>query len=131
MKKLLILLLFVCCAFQAGAQVHKYYTTDFSYKYKDGYSWTEWSDWQESSMLVVINFNNDRISIYSNEIQEYDVVENLDSYDDDSGGSNIKFLCVNEEGLRCHIRLRVLSDGSKQLYVDFNDFMYVYNLIER
>ena len=131
MKKLIALLLFVVCAFQVEAQVRKFYTTDFSYKYYDGYRWSDWSEWDESSMLVVINFNKDLITIYSNEIQEFDIVEHLDSYDDDSGGSNIKFLCVNEEGSRCHIRLRIQSDGGKQLYVDYNDFMYVYNIVAK
>lgn len=64
-------------------------------------------------------------------IQEYDIYEYTGEENDDDGGSSFLFQCVNKDGLRCQVRLRVQSDGSKQLYVDFNDAMWVYGLEER
>ena len=71
------------------------------------------------------------INIYSDKIQEYDIYEYTGEENDDDGGSSFLFQCVNKDGLRCQVRLRVQSDGSKQLYVDFNDAMWVYGLEER
>lgn len=79
-------------------------------------------------MLVVLNFNRETITIYSKEVQEYDIVSYEDVKDDNEGGQSLKLICVNEDGLRCHIRIRTLSNGRRQLYVDFNDMMWVYNI---
>lgn len=82
-------------------------------------------------MLVVLSLDRNIINIYSDEMQEYDIYDYAGEEHDDSGGSSIKFNCVNKDGLRCQIRLRVQSDGSKQLYVDFSDCILVYGLDER
>lgn len=112
------------------AQVYKYVSTDFSWRYYDSVSrrWTSWSDWEDCSVLVVLNFNRETITIYSKEVQEYDIVSYEDVKDDNEGGQSLKLICVNEDGLRCHIRIRTLSNGRRQLYVDFNDMMWVYNI---
>ena len=47
------------------------------------------------------------------------------------GGTTISYSCVDDDGLRCGIRLRVQSDGSLQLYVDYNDAMWVYGIRKR
>lgn len=113
------------------AQTYKYYTTCFAYKYYENYGWTDWSEWERSHMLVVISTDRNIINIYSDKIQEYDIYEYTGEENDDDGGSSFLFQCVNKDGLRCQVRLRVQSDGSKQLYVDFNDAMWVYGLEER
>ena len=51
--------------------------------------------------------------------------------DDRYGGTTISYRCVDDDGLRCGIRLRVQADGSLQLYVDYNDAMWVYGLRKR
>ena len=87
---------FVACALMA--QTYKLQTYSFSSRSKNSYGvWSDWSKWEASDMLVVINQDKDRITIYSN-------------------------------GLRCGIRLRAQADGSLQLYVDYNDAMWVYGI---
>ena len=82
-------------------------------------------------MLVVINLDRNIINIYSEERQDYDIYEYLGEESDSDGGNSLKLNCVNKDGLRCQVRLRIQSDGSKQLYVDFNDMMWVYGLRDR
>ena len=71
------------------------------------------------------------INIYSEKMQEYDIIDYIGKEEDNDGGTSIKYKCVDQDGLRCHIRLRALSDGSAQLYVDFNDLMFVYGMEKR
>ena len=82
------------------------------------------------SMLVVINADRDVITVYSQDPQEYDIID-YEGEERDINGKSIRYLCVNEDGLRCNIRLRKQDDGSIQLYVDFSDAMWVYSLTER
>jgi hypothetical protein len=38
---------------------------------------------------------------------------------------------VNDDGVNCNIRIRAQKNGVRQLYVDFEDFSWVYNLDEK
>ena len=130
MKKNFVLL-FMCLTVTVSAQTYKYYTNSFAYKeFENGY-WSEWSDWKPSHLLVVISFDRQIINIYSEEMQEYDIYEYNGEETDTDGGQSLKFNCVNRDGLRCQIRLRVQKDGSQQLYVDFSDVIFVYGIEER
>lgn len=133
MKKKIKVIIFVVVAFlsfcELKAQTYKLQTYSFSSRSKNSYGvWSAWSKWEASDMLVVIDQNKDRITIYSRKVQEYDIYSYDGEEDDRYGGTTISFRCVDENGLRCGIRLRVESDGSLQLYVDYNDMMWVYGI---
>lgn len=136
MKKTIKMFIFVVVALlsvcELKAQTYKFQTYCFSYATKDRFGrWSEWSAWEDSDMLVVINEDKDRITIYSNEIQEYDIYEYDGNNKDTYGGTSASFRCVDDNGLRCGIRLRARSDGTLQLYVDYNDTMWVYGIRKR
>ncbi len=118
------------CVLGVDAQTYKYKTTAFAYREVVNNTWTDWTDWEPSSILVVISLDREIVTIYSQETQEYDIIEYQGNEEDDNG-STIKLLCVNEDGLRCNVRLRTQTDGERQLYVDFSDCMWVYNLEDR
>lgn len=124
-----LLLLSVC---ELKAQVYKYQTYCFSYKTKSDYGvWSNWSEWEDSDMLVVINLDKERFTIYSTEIQEYDIYEYEGDEDDRYGGETASFKCVDSHGLRCGVRLRTQADGQLQLYIDYNDMRWVYGIVRR
>ena len=131
MKKIIALIILLISVCSLSAQTFKYYTNSFAYKYYENNRWTDWSDWERSHVLVVISIDRNIINIYSETMQEYDIYEYTGEEKDGKGGSSFLFQCVNKDGLRCQIRLRIQSDGSKQLYVDFNDCMWVYGIEER
>ena len=130
MKKIMMVFAFLLTVMSMDAQTYKYKTTAFAYKTLGNHGWSRWTDWEQSSMLVVINADRDVITVYSQDPQEYDIID-YQGEERDSNGKSIRYLCVNEDGLRCNIRLRKQYDGSIQLYVDFNDVMWVYSLTER
>ena len=134
MKKLILIVSLLLCAasFESLAQNYKYMSTDFAYKVlkSNGY-WSEWSDWEDSHCLININLDREEVNIYSDEPQEFTIYDSSNTKLDANGGKQLKLKCVDSDGLRCVVRLRVQSDGQMQLYVDYNDLMYVYCIEER
>lgn len=115
----------------AYGQVYKLRTTSFAFKIKvNDYQWSDWSEWEESSLLVVIDINKHRFTIYSEETQVYDVAGYEGKTTDSDGNYIWTFYCVNEDGLPCkvHIIQWNSQNGRGQLYVDFNDVKWVYDL---
>lgn len=47
---------------------------------------------------------------------------------DGEGGFMITFKCVDADALRCEIRKRRQANDQVQLYVDYNNMMFVYNV---
>ena len=132
MKKLLFTLLFAMISICSFAQVYKYQTTELAIKTQNSRgNWGDWSDWEDCSCLVVINLDKDKITIYSKERQEYDVYECDDPYEDSDGDTVIKMKAVDQDGDNCTVRLIIRKSGQTQLYVDFNNVMWVYNIEEK
>ena len=130
--KLVCLTAIVFLAFSTVSfgQVYKLKSTSFSYKYKiNDYRWSDWDEWKEATVLITIDLNKDRITIYSKVTQVYDVAENEGEYDSD-GDKTLSLYCVDKDGLTCGIRLVKLNSrgGKKQLYVDYKDMILVYNV---
>lgn len=127
MRKLLfmLMLLFTLSSSDVIAQnVQWYQTTEFAYKLK-GY---EWSDWQTARMGVKIDLSQDKITIYSRDVQIYRVISSVDPpYD--PNGQQVKFRVIDQDGDYGYVRLRIEDNGNSQIYVDFNDISWVYNVV--
>ncbi len=125
------LIFFMLFSTVAFSQIYKLKSTSVAFKYKeDDYNWTDWSDWEETSVLIVMDIDKDRITIYSKETQVYDVAEDEGKTVDDEGDEFWSYYCVNEDGLNCRVRLAKLNsrNGRNQLYIDFSDMKWVYNI---
>jgi hypothetical protein len=128
-KYLLFIILFAVSTSAIG-QVYKLRTTEFASKYQiNNYRWSEWTEWKDASILIVINLKKERITIYSKETQIYDIIEDEGQKTDSEGNKTYSLFCVNADGVTCRVRLRApAKNGRMQLYVDFKDMMWVYNV---
>lgn len=133
MKKFILFLLLFCFSIGITAQTYKYRATQYAYKTTNRYGvWSNWSDWQNVSILVVVSLDREKINIYSQTTQEYDIYDaGNDWVSDNEGGRTWTLKCVNADGLRCEVRLRSQRDSQLQLYVDFSDMMWVYNIEQK
>ena len=96
-----------------NAQTYYYRTTSFAIKYKNNYGgWGDWSPWKQSNMLMKISMEDDIIIIYSQKQQIYRVIEYQGNFTDESGGKQVKFYVVDQDGDYGNVRLRIERNGN-------------------
>ena len=113
-------------------QVTKFKTTSYSSKFKveNSSSWSKWEKLENTDILITMDFTNDRIKIFSKKEQVYDIIKYYDKETDSDGDITNQFQCVNEDGLKCIVILVLLNskNGQRQIYIDFADIMWMYNI---
>ena len=126
MKKFILTLLFAVVTSSAFAQTTQWFQAT-GFAAKPSYS-TTWSDWEPSDVKICFDFVNQTITIYSPQIQQYRVIQQVQApYD--SNGVQEKYLVRGLNGYNYYIRLRIEKNGNSQLYVDANDGSIVYNVV--
>lgn len=116
---------------QSNAQVYKFLTTGFSVMEKDDKgNWGKWSNLQEASIVVKLDTNKNRIIIYSQEIQVYEIVNYEETEENDTDIIH-PFTCTDADGLPFTISIitRKNQGNRKQLYVNQKDVIIVYNIV--
>lgn len=123
MKKIFVLLLLLfTVTFSYSQEIAKFRTTEAAFKLNE-----EWSDWISTRINIIFDFTNDKIIIYSKDIQVYKVLEELDPpYD--ATGRQIAFQVIDQDFAYGIIRLRIENNGNSQIYIDFKDISIVYNV---
>lgn len=81
-----------------------------------------------SDMAVTINLDNDVITIYSPKTQIYKVYETGPTERNKTTGSQMTFYVYDQDLDKGSIRLRVTPKGTCQIYVDFSNIAWVYNV---
>jgi hypothetical protein len=131
MKKILLSLvamLLMLCSFGQVIKCKAYKST-YTTKNETTDQWADWREWKNTDILTEIDLTTNRIKIFSEILQTYDIVEDVGNYLDDDGDDVFEWYCRNEEGLMCSLRLiNSSSDGSTSLYVDFANCRYLYLL---
>ena len=107
---------------------------NYAIKYKTEYNRnnsTGWSAVEKCDVPIEFKMNDDMIIIYSNKTQIYGIYEDAGSYNDNGGGKQQAYYVIDQDYDKGMIRLRITSDGTAQLYVDFNDVSWVYNMVRQ
>jgi len=131
LRTLFFLFLMVFGLQQGYSQSYKFLTTGFSVLEKDAKgNWGKWSELQPSSMVITLDTNKNRIVIYSQEVQLYDIVEYQDKTENEDD-LIYPFSCKDDNGVPFTISIitRKKQDNRKQLYINQKDVIVVYNII--
>ena len=99
-----------------------------SYKPYDTYTgWGEWTEWEDVNILIVIDLEDERITVYSKVTHELDI---YDSDLEEGYEKNILSLwTIDNEGYKCRVRFVYYKDTEdRQLYVDYTNFIVVYSI---
>lgn len=125
MKKFIITIMLAIASTTAFAQTQMWLKAT-AFAMKPSYSST-WSEWESSTVRICFDFIDNTITIYSPQIQYYQVIKQVPAPYDSSGVQE-KYLVRGINGYNYYIRLRIEKNGNSQLYVDANDGSIVYNV---
>ncbi len=129
--KIIISLFFLIFGIQnVASQSYKFVTTGFSVleKEKSG-SWGKWSALEKASISITLDTNKNRIIVYSQEIQLYDIISYSEKEENDKD-LVYNFNCEDSDKLPFTISIitRKNQNNRKQLYINQKNVIIVYNI---
>jgi hypothetical protein len=134
MRKLILAMFMIfAISVTANSQSCIYQAKFFAMKMvnSNGY-WTDWSDWERSDVRLKIDFNEVSgqpvvVDVYTEMKQKYVVIGYVKSYTDASGGKQSEYRVIDQDDDVGKLRIRLEKNGNSQLYIEFNDVMWVYS----
>jgi hypothetical protein len=112
------------------SQNYKFKTSGFSVlEKKENGKWGKWSDLDLVNILVTLDTNKNRIVIYSQVIQLFEIVDYQATEENDTD-IVYSFTCKDNNGDNCTLSIitRKKQDNRKQLYINYDDRIVVYNI---
>ena len=123
MKNLLLVLLMFLSVNMCSQTLYTDYVSTMSLISKD--KWSDWSEWESCYYKVIIDLDSNIIIINGS---KYIIDKYIETISDDNSKTT-KYAVINYDNKSCFIRVREQKDGVKQLYIDYDNIIYVYNLI--
>jgi hypothetical protein len=129
--RIYILLLFLGFGMQqVQSQSYQFKTSGFSVLEKNEKGkWGEWSNLDLVNLSVILDTNKHRIVVYSQEIQLFNIEDYIAREENDTD-IVYSFMCKDNEGIDCKLSIitRKKQDYRKQLYINYDDHIIVYNI---
>lgn len=129
--KIVTILLFMVFGLQYSySQNYKFKTSGFSVlEKKENGKWGKWSDLDLVNILVTLDTNKNRIVIYSQVIQLFEIIE-YQATEENETDIVYSFTCKDNNGDNCTLSIitRKKQDNRKQLYINYDDRIVVYNI---
>jgi hypothetical protein len=125
-----ILLFLVLGLHSSYCQSYKFKTSGFSVLEKNEKGkWDKWSDLNLVNMLVTLDTNKSRIVVYSQIIQLFEIIEYQPIEENDTD-IVYSFTCRDNDGVGCTVSIitRKKQGNRKQLYINYDDRIIVYNI---
>ena len=126
----LILLLVLFAVASAKSQTYKFVATGFSVMERNSNGeWGNWSDLQDTKLIISLDTDKNRFLIYSQEIQWYDILAYQKEEETDENIIS-PFSCKDEDGYAVNLSIikRKNQGNRKQLYITRKNFVLVYNI---
>ena len=128
--KNIILLALLFIGSQSFSQLYRFKTTSLSVsdKLSNG-KWDKWSKDKEVKLIVSLDSQKNRIIIYSEIIQLFEIMEYIDEVETNAD-KTVSFICQSNEGENCTLSIitRKNQNNRIQLYLNFEDRILNYNI---
>ena len=129
--KILIVLAFLGLGLnQSYGQIYKFSTSGLSVleKGQNG-NWGNWSDLKLVNILVKLDTDKNRIVVYSEAIQVFEIIDYI-PLEENETDSVYSFTCKDTNGEDCTLSIitRKKQDNRKQLYINYDDRIILYNI---
>ncbi|KFF15564.1 hypothetical protein [Flavobacterium hydatis] len=129
--KIYIVLLFLGLGLQQTySQSYKFRTSGYSVLQKtEKGKWGKWSDLELVNIMVVLDTDKNRIVVNSQEVQVFQISDYIAREENDTD-IVYSFICKDLGGndAKLSIITRKMQDNRKQLYINYNDRIVVYNI---
>jgi hypothetical protein len=129
--KKIILVVFILLGIKSYSQEYRFKTTSVSVadKLKSG-KWDKWSKAQDANLVITLDTKKNRIVIYSEIIQLFEILEYIDVVETKTNDT-ATFVCMDNEGEDCTLAIitRKNQGNRKQLYVTYDDRILNYNIV--
>lgn len=115
----------------SSSQSYKFLTTGYSVMEKEANgNWGKWSVLQNTSLVISLDTNKNRIIVYSQEVQVYDILNYEDTEENDKTIIH-PFTCKDSDGFPFTISIitRKNQGNRKQLYINQKDVIIMYNMV--
>ena len=126
-----IILLFLAFGLQqVQSQSYQFKTSGFSVLEKNERGkWGDWSNLDLVNLSVVLDTNKHRIVVYSQEIQLFRILDYIEREENDTD-IVYSFMCRDNDGRECKLSIitRKKQEYRKQLYINYDDHIIVYNM---
>jgi hypothetical protein len=134
MNTIRISILFLFLGFglqQSYSQSYRFKTSGFSVLEKnDKGKWGKWSNLDLVNLSVILDTEKHRIVVYSQEIQLFNIIDYIAREENDTD-IVYSFICKDNNGVDCKISIitRKKQDYRKQLYINYDEHIIVYNIM--
>lgn len=115
---------------QSYSQSYRFRTSGLSFLEKnDKGKWGEWSKLDLINLSVILDTDKNRIVVYSQEIQLFNIIDYIEREENDTDVV-YSFICKDNDGIDCKLSIitRKKQDYRKQLYINYDDRIIVYNI---
>lgn len=92
------------------------------------YGWSDWSEWEPANILIVLDFSDERITIFANETNYLDIYDYDTDYQFDK---TVYYLwCIDNYARRCRVRFVFYKNDLEynQIYIDYSNCIIVYSI---
>lgn len=123
----LVMMLFTMSSVNAHTNDNVQYYKAYQYTQKMSYA-SDFDDWTTVNIPIVFNLTTDQIIIYSKRTQTYYIYK-YETYTSNEGRRALRFYFVDQDLDKGCCRLLIRNDGTSQIYIDFSNISWVYNVI--
>ena len=123
----LVMMLFTMSSVNAHTNDNVQYYKAYQYTQKMSYA-SDFDDWTTVNIPIVFNLTTDQIIIYSKRTQTYYIYK-YETYTSNEGRRAVRFYFVDQDLDKGCCRLVIRNDGTSQIYIDFSNISWVYNVI--
>ena len=129
MKKLFITLVLLIYTTLSYSEEISFYSNFMSYKVLKDSVWLDWSDWKECYIEIVWDTDSNTITLHNKNTEKVFKIDPLSQKIKDDVSVTTLYTVLKSENNCLGIRFRKQYNGVRQLYIDYEDIVYVYNLI--
>jgi hypothetical protein len=102
----------------------------FSFRELKDSTWTQFSDWQDINIKVLINNEPNRIEIFDDPKLTYTILSENDETKTEKDERVLSYNCEDGDCVKCHVIMIEKTDKNIYLIIYYTNMNFIYNVTE-